>query len=43
MLKKKMIHSEQELKLNNFMALHNLKAHKIMVALCLKEGKGMKK
>jgi hypothetical protein len=33
------IHSQQELKANNFMALHNLKAQKIMVALCLQEGK----
>jgi hypothetical protein len=38
-VEKKMIHSQQELKANNFMALHNLRAQKIMVALCLQEGK----
>jgi hypothetical protein len=31
--------NEQELKADNFMALHNLKAQKIMVAICLQEGK----
>ncbi len=38
-VKKKMIHSQQELKADNFMALHNLRAQKVMVALCLQEGK----
>jgi hypothetical protein len=39
MLEKQMIHSQEKLKANNFVALQNLTAQKIMVALCLQEGK----
>ncbi len=34
-----MIHDQQKLKADNFVALQNLKAQKIMVALCLHVGK----
>jgi hypothetical protein len=39
MLEKQMIHSQEKFKANKFVALQNLRPQKVMVALCLQEGK----